>query len=539
MRRRLIDGCINVSRTWDKMHPIYAFSKRIKEQQVSHHAITDDVDVTNIQLVTQKLLALPKVSKSSIDELDLNTNARKWATSLIRNFPSNVNKDEMGYLLNDFTESMRTRMREESKYAIGLLMESGLLLCHSAFGEETITPEWKTIPRMLDTDNVLRYVYFISEKGTINVEYWEREATSSFVEWLGLPQKVAFLFGGRYRIFSQIEGVTTELQLTDSEMENLISSHPEFKDGTIKLSTPIQILNVAEVRVGRKSYENVQDFIQDYDAEKYGIARYAKEYERIRMKALPLLVKYYDEKTRLVRKEEEEEVTEVAKTTPSFDILFVNENIEFRASYLKDIIKRFINNEMIRIFHAGVKFKASPLVLGGLELYNRIQVDSLTQQVIEYYKDTGLQDRNLATLIKYVVLKKLADTNQESPLVHFFQPLCNEILRSVASDKKWSKLEDKVLEYKSASLVDGDNGKVIDRLKDDLIKKLKESPFKIYCVGVEDDGTVNPVPSSRLKSDRIETIRKGLERELTSTNIYICSVPQASGSMLLILASVQ
>ena len=517
------------------MYSIYAFSKRIKEQQVIHHEITDAVDITKIQQVTQKLMALPRVSKSSIDELELRTNARKWATSLITNFPSNVNKDEMGYLLTDFTDAMRTRMREESKYAIGLLMESGLILCHSAFGEETITPEWKTIPRMLDTDNVLRYVYFINEKGTINVEYWEREATSSFVEWLGLPQKVAFLFGGRYRIFSQIEGVTTELQLTDSEMERWILSHPEFKDGTIKLSTPIQILNVAEVRAGRKSYENVQDFIQDYDAEKYGIARYEREYDRI--KVLPLLVKYYDEKTRLARKEGEEEITEVAKTTPSFDILFVNENIEFRASYLKDITKRFINDEMIRIFHAGVKFRASPIVLGGLEFYNRIQVDSLTQQVMEYYKDTGLQDRNLATLIKYVVLKRLADTNQESPLVHFFQPLYNEILGSAVLDKKWSKLEDKVLEYKSADFVAGGNGEVIARLRDDLSKKLKENPCKIYFVGVEDDGTVNPVPSSKLKSDRIETIRKGLERELISTNIYICSVPQADGSILLILAS--
>jgi len=517
------------------MYSIYAFSKRIKDQQVVHHEITDAGDVTKIQQVTQKLEGLPRVSKSSLSELELRTNARTWATSLITNFPNNVNKDEMGYLLTDFTDAMRTRMREESKYAIGLLMESGLILCHSAFGEETITPEWKTIPRMLDTDNVLRYVYFINEKGTINVEYWEREATSSFIEWLGLPHKAAFLFGGRYRIFSEIEGVNTEFQLTDPEMEQWLQTHPEFKEGTIRLSTPIQILNVMEIRAGRKSYETVRDFIQDYDAEKYGIARYEKEYERI--KVLPLLVKYYDEKTRLARKEGEEEIAEVAKTTPSFDILFVNENIEFRASYLKDIVKRFINDEPIRVFHAGVKFRASPIAFGGLEIYNTMQVDSLTQQMMDYYRDTGLQDRNLSMLMRYAIIKRLAETNQQSPLVHFLQPLCNELLGSIVLDKKWTKLEDKVLEYKSADFIAGSNEEVIAKLSGDLNKKLKESTTKIYFVGVEDDGAVNPVPLSKLKSDRIETIRKGLEHELASTNVYMCPIPQTDGCILLILAS--
>ena len=517
------------------MYPIYAFTKRIKDQQVVHHEITDSEDVAKIQQVIERLECLPRVSKSSLSELDLRTNPRRWAMSLTTNFPSNVNKDEMGYLLSDFTDAMKTRMREETKYAIGLLMQSGLILCHSTFGEETITPEWKTIPRMLDTDNVLRYVYFINQKGTIDVEYWEREATSSFIEWLGLPHKAAFLFGGRYRVISQIEGVTTEFQLTDPEMEQWIISHPELKEGTIRLSKPIELLNVTEIRAGRKSYENVQDFMQDYDAEKYGIARYQKEYERI--KILPMLVKYYDEKTRLARKEEEEEVTEVAKTTPSFDILFVNEHIEFRASYLKDIVKRFINDEPIRVFHAGVKFRATPIVFGSMELYNGMQIDFLTQQMMDYYKDTTLQDKNLTMLMKYAIIRKLAEANQQSPLVHFLQPLSQGLIDSVVLDKKWSKLEDKILEYKSGDFVAGSNEEVIDKLSSDLKKKLKESAYKIYFIGVEDDGSVSPVAVSKWKSDRIEVIRNGIQNELGVTDIYMWPVTLTQGAILLLMAS--
>lgn len=520
------------------MFSIYAFSKRIKDQQVVHQEITDAEDVAKIQKVIEKLEALPRVLTSNLGELELRTNPKRWAISLTTDFPSNVNKDVMAYLLSDFTDAMRTRMREESKYAIGLLMQSGLILCHSTFGEETITPEWKTIPRMLDTDNVLRYVYFIGEKGIVSVEYWEREATNSFIEWLGLPHKAAFLFGGRYRLISNIGGVSAEFQLTDSEMERWISEHPEFREGTIKFANPVDFLNITEIRAGRKSYDNAQDFIQDYDAEKYGIARYQKEYERINSKALPMLVKYYDEKTRLVRKEAEEEVTEVAKTTPSFDILFVNEHIEFRASYLKDIVNRLISGESMRIYHAGGKFRASPITFGNLELYNGIDVDSLTQQVIDYYKGIGLQDKNLNILIKYAILRRLAEASQQSPCVHFLQPLFQGLINSMVFDKKWTKPEDKVLEYKSVDFVSGNNEEVIAKLAKDLNKKLKESPCKIYFIGVEDDGTVNPTLSSKWKSDRVEAISEGIQKELVIKDIYVWPITFTHGTILLLIASI-
>jgi len=515
---------------------IFAFSKRIKDYQVDHQEITDAADIAKIQQVIEKLEKLPRVSKSDLSDLDLRTNPKKWAISLTTNFPSSVNKENMADLISDFTDAMRTRMREESKYAIGLLMQSGLILCHSSYGEETITPEWKIIPRMLDTDNVLRYVYFINEKGTMKIEYWEREATSSFIEWLNLPHKAAFLFGGRYRLISNIEGVNTEFQLSDSEMETWISKHPEFREGTIKLANPVERLNISEIRTGRKSYDNVQDFIQDYDAEKYGIARYQQEYERINSKALPLLVKYYDEKTRLVRKEGDEEVNEITKTTPSFDILFVNEYIVFRASYLKDIITRFINGDVVKVFHAGGKFKTTPLTIGCMEIYNRLKTDIVIEQITKYLKDTSIQDKNLNVIMQYVILRRLAEVNKESPLIHFLQPLFQGIIDSLVLDKKWAKLEDEILEYKSGEFIVGRNDEVIKRIGSDLSKKLEKSSCKVYLIGVEDDGTVRPVPVSRLKSDRIETLRKGLKNELKVNDVDIFVVRQNEEAIVLLIA---
>ena len=518
------------------MTSIYAFTKKIKEGTVVHREIVDPEDIAKIGHVIEKLVELPKASELRMDELKLRANAREWVDSLLRAYPDEANEKEMGYLVSDFTDTMQTRMREESKYAIGLLMPSKLILSHSSFGEETITPEWKTIPRMLDRDNVLRYVCFIIEKGVISVRYWEREASSSFIEWLGLPRKAAFLFGGKYRIRCEIEDITTEFQLTEQEMERWLQSHSELRGGTIKFSKPIQLLSITEIMAGRKRYEDPEDFIQDYEAEKIGIPHYTREYERINSRLLPMLVKFYDEKTRLVMREGEEETTEVEKAEPTFDILFVNEHIDFRASYLNDVIKRFINGEQIKIVHVGVKFRAHPYIIGSMEIYNEIQIDPLVQLLVNKYNDINVQDMNLDLLLRYAIFKRLAEVHSESPATHFFEPVSQGIMNLISLKGKWTKLENTVFEYKSGDIIAGGNEEIIQKLSGDLKSKLKESPCKVYFIGVEDDGTIHPIASSRLKSDRVESIRNSLQNELGIDSLYAYPVIQEKGGILLIIA---
>lgn len=518
------------------MSPVYAFSKSVRGDKIVYHKIADSKDTEKIAEVVQKLEALPKVLKSRLHELDLRTNPKNWLSSLLKGYPNEVKREEMEYLLLDFTEPMKTRMREESKYAIGLLMPNRLILCHSLFGEETITPEWKTIPRMLDSDNVLRFVCFLGEGGEITVMFWEREASSSFIEWLGLPRKQAFLFGGKYRIHCEIEGVITEFQLTEEEIEDWISRHPEFKEGKIRLSTPVDLLTVSEIRVGRRRYENARDFMQDYEAQSYGIAHYQEQYNGINKAVLPLLMKYYDEKTRVVRIEGDQEMQEVAKVTPNFDILFVNETIELRASYLTDIARRFVNSEPVKIFHAGHAFRTPPLVVASMEIYNEIQIDSLTRLLIGYYKETNLQDRILDRLLKYTMLQKLAESNRGLPIASFFGPLSRETMEEIILEGTYSKLEEGILEYKSQDIFAGGDTEIIRKLSEDLARKLKRSPFKVYIIGIEDDGTVKPLSASRVTSDRVEGIRTGVQNELSSANIYALPIIREDKAILLMLA---
>lgn len=515
---------------------IYTFTKRVKEGTVSHRKIADVGDIIKIGEVIKRLEKLPKASSLGMDELILRTNVKEWVSSLLGGSIDKASEKEMGYLVSDFTDAMQTRMREDSKYAVGLLMPSKLLLSHSSFGEETITPEWKTIPRMLDRDNVLRYVCFINENGVINVRCWERDASNSFIVWLGLPRKAAFLFGGKYRIRCEIEDITTELQLTEQEMGKWLQIHSELREGTIKFSSPVQFLSITEIMVGRKSYENPEDFIQDYEADKLGIPRYEKEYQRINAKSLPMLVKYFDERTQVVRIEGGEEIVEVTKTEPSFDILFVNEYIHFRASYLKDIVKRFVNGEPIKIVHAGVKFKTHPFVIGCMEIYNDIKPDALTQTIVNHYNNINLQDIYLDRMLRHAIFKRLAEVNSKLPITHFFEEVSQEIMKLISLKAKWTGLEDTILEYKSGDIFTGSNEEIVEKLSKDLKKKLKESPCKVYFIGVEDDGTVHPLLSSRLRSDRIESIRNGLQNVLSIDNVYACPAIQGEEGIMIIIA---
>ena len=518
------------------MHPIFTFTKQIAGTEIAQKEINDISDIKKLDDVVQRLEALPSVSQSRLEDIGLRTNPKKWIKILLDSYPKHVSDVDMENLLFDFTDSMQTRMREENKYALGLLLEGRLVLCHSKYGQKTITPEWKIIPRMLDIDNILRYVSFSQLDGDIYVNYWERSATSSFIEWLGLPRKQAFLFGGKYRVVAEVEHTVIEFQLTEDEMEQWIEKRPEFKMGEIRFSNPINSLKINKVRIGSKQYDNTKDFIQDYRAEQHGIPVYRREYRNIKSEYLPLLMKYYDEETQVVRIEGDEKVVVVDKTSPHFHILFADGDIEMRASYSHELAMRLKNKEKLRVFHAGMQFKDESFSLGNLNIFNDMRINDFVEQVVSYYNEINLQDVTLDIIFQYVIFQILAQANHGLPIEYVFTLLAEEITRELIFQNKLTKVEDRLLEYKSRDILNGNNGQIINTLADDIRKKLKNDKCKLYIVGVEDDGTFDPILASRMQSDRIEKIRQGLQRELPTVTISAFPVTRTDQALLFILA---
>ncbi len=517
------------------MQPIVTFTKKIKEQAISCKEIADIRDIEKIGEVINKLECLSGLRTSNLSELGLRTNQKNWTSISLLDYPGLIRQHEMEYLISDFTDSMQTRMREETKYALGLLMEGKLILCHSVYGEQTITPEWKTIPRMLDTDNVLRFVSFSCEAGEIIVRYWEREATNSFADWLGLSRKQIFLLGGKYKLRTEIENISVEFQLDEEEIKVWLIAHPEFKDGKIDLPNPIYSLIIKEIRAGGKPYTNMRDFIQDYEAEAFGMPRYQKEYQKIKSNNLPLLMKFHDEKEKVLRIEGDDKTVEVDKTTPDFHILFADGTIEIRPSYLVEIVNKIKNREHQKIFHAGHKFGTPPLSIGGTEIYNQISLNPAVRLMIDYYNATHLQDLHLNVLLLYSIYQVLGVINAGSPLSYIFQEISTELIDKPVLHGKMSKTEDSILEYKSRDILVGGPEKVISELGEDIKVKLQSSPCKVYCIGIEDDGSLCPVSVSRIRSDRLDKIRQGLLSRFPSYEINLLPVTQGEDALLMIL----
>ncbi|MBN1855608.1 MAG: hypothetical protein JW846_01485 [Dehalococcoidia bacterium] len=518
---------------------IFAFSKSVKDNRVERHDITELGDVAAIDAVVGQLESLPNVSVQPLDTLRLRSNPRSWVIRLICERSDLEPIDEhANHLLTDFTEAMQTRMREEHKYALLLVMGERVLLCHSTYGERTITPEWKTIPRMLDSDNVLRFALFRVLGSTVQVTSWEREASSSFVDWLGPPKRSGFLFGGRFRVRFEIDGVIGEMQLTEEEMEAWVERHPEFIQGTVALKNSVRELPLRGIRSGRQYYDDrdLGEFLQDYESEKRGVSRYALEYDRLQKDALPLLTPYYDERSRVVRVEEGQEVEVVNKDTPGWDIVFTCNRIDIRHSYLSDIATRLVNGDEVCVFHAGEPFGAPAIRIGGLHLYNRLELDGVTSALQGYRGQLNVEDSNLALLLLIAELECLGRSLKTRPIEKFLALLASELQSRIKWARKWMSLEGSVVEYKSADFLAGHNAEVAGRVSEDLRRKLHDSSLKVYLFGVEDDGSVRHVAGQHFPSDRLEHIRKELAKTVPYARVHIFPVCSDGESLLVLVA---
>ena len=516
------------------MDLIHAFARGIKDSRLESQVISDFGQIGKIAQIIENLEHLHGFQHVPLGETALDTNIKDWVINLINQYPK-VDENLIRYLLQDFTDSMKTRMREETKYVIGLLTANRFLLCHSIFGGETITPKWDIIPRMLDTDNVLRYVSFSKREGVISLTFWEKDASQSFIEWLGLKRKMGFQFGGIYRIRSEMTGMTIELQLDENQIEDLIDMHPEFKENQISLSSPIHMLNINEITVGTRHYENSEQFLQIYHAEKYGLQPYAEKYEKLMKSISPLVIKYIDDETQVISIDQEQENVEIQKDIQGIEILFVNQFIDLAVSYQNKLATKLINNDLLKVYHAGCQFSPSPYQLKNMDILNKLNMDELTSIMTEFYNSVILHDKTIDKILKYSILDRLARINIELPITHFFSKLARQILDSLEIEEtKWLKEEDTVLEYKASDFLTGNNAEIITKLANDIKTKSKQSPFKIYMVGIEDDGTIHPTNITRLPSDRVEKIGSGLQKELKNNKINICRIIENDKCFLLI-----
>jgi len=523
--------------------PIYVYSKQIKEKEILSNIRKKTAEKENLVSVIGSLMEIGK--STPFEKLDFGDNCTDWINDVLDDFSNNDTHKEssLKFLLNDFSKNMNTRMRETDKYAIALVSKKFLLLCHATMGERTITPLWEVVDRMLDKDNVERFVIFKKIGNLITVTYYEHSPSGFFVNWLGLTSREAFTYlGGRNRITSAIDGISYSFELTDDQIENqILKDNGIFsrENDQLILKTPITMIDIKQIRVGKKYYSHVSDFLQDYLARKNDLDYYHEEYQKISRSFSPMIHTFLDDIDALVSVTVANEELKIRKRNPNFKILFAGKTqlggmIEFRESYFMKIFSDYINGVHINIFHAGMKMHdldLGSLTIGSMELFNEIHCPECVHKLIEFDKNTEIKDTFLKTSLQFSIFQLLSQFNSEKPISLFFTKFSDALGNTIKIPKTVVQKEEKVIELKSRDfLVGGKEDAIVDRIADDINKKINDEPFKIYLFGVDEKtNKVEPITSQKFSSGRISGIEKKILKNCSNIQLSMVKIPLNHG----------
>jgi len=533
--------------------PIFVYSKQIKEKEIQSDIRKRIAEKENLVSVIGSLMEIGK--SRPMDQLDFGDNCTDWINDVLEDFSNdNVQKESsLKFLLKDFSNNMMTRMRETDKYAIALVSKKFLLLCHATMGERTITPMWEVVDRMLDKDNVERFVIFKKTKNLTTVTYYEHSPSGFFVNWLGLTQKEACNYlGGRNRISSAIDGIQLNFELTDEQIENqILKDTGIFTRGNdqLILKTPISRIDIKQIRVGKKYYAHVSDFLQDYLARKNDLGFYHEEYEKLSKSLDPMLRKYFDEIDGLVTVTNDNVEFKIRKRNPNFNIIFAGKtkmsaNIEFRDSFISKLFADYTNGVHLNIFHAGMKMyqpDIGPIMIGSMEIFNDIQCPESVVKLLEFDKNTDIKDKILKTSLHYSIFQLLNQSNSDKPISAFFSKFAESLGETIRIPKKVIENEGDVIELKSRDfLVGKKESDIVERIIDDINKKILEHPFKIYLFGVDEKtNKIEPINSRLFPSGRIGGLEKALVKKCNNqVKISLVKIPLNQGDECLFLMSV-
>jgi|GEM_PF-1305772 len=517
--------------------PILVFYRRVKSEitEVEQREVSSEDKRRAVIDVINKVLRSAHIIKD-FDDLDLNLNRRMWITELLSLYPDVDIKDAQ-FLLNDFTYEMKSRMREEEKYGILLLAPGLLILCHSKFGEITITPDFKILPRMLDTDNVIRFVAFIrNENGKIQVKYHEEYKTKFLVEWLGISKREAYSYlGGRYRLEGDVNGIKISLELLPDEFYKLLKGHIDginLQDGRIVFEHPIEGLPITLARAGKKPYKDLEEFVQDFMLEYFTVDKIKEKYKQVLGSVYVSMgsFKVFDDKEEVLVMSSGRLVEKIPK---AFDVMIpifgTKGKIEIRESFLRNMATKLVNGEKIRVFHPGDDFSPEPIAVDSLEIYNKLHTSDALKKVLEAVNQSETGKSYIDRLLMYSALKLLITENMDKKISFFLEKLSSKILSIIQVPKSKIMLlrkEDVLVEYKSREYLEGKNEEIINKISEDLVSKFKSRVIVIYYFGFDEKTRVfDGINLSRINDDRLRKWEEGVRNKVGASRVYFYDVP--------------
>lgn len=445
-----------------------------------------------------------------INELSLSENCKDWINRILNSNLKNI-KNFLAFLLRDFTHHMNTRMREAGKYVIAIIFENQILIAHSIFGKSTITPNCNVIERMLDRDNIMRYVLF---KKDGLVFFFEFTAPSIFLsDWLGLREDDSFRnYRGKTKFYTEFNGIPFILMPEDSDIQRIIQgSHIfNYKNNTITLGPSISIrrFDITKIKRGKKTYEDLGIFFDKLLASNYNLLFYQNKYKELLSSLDVFINDYYDDETELII----EKGKNIKKEGSKFLILFCNGFIKIHKRFLEKIKNKFINNEQIKIYHLGCQFSLNSVRIKNLEIFNVINL-KICLPLISYYNNNYNEVVNI--FLRAAIFNLLYESNKSKAISYFFKEMYKKLVSEINITYKVQIFEDDLIELKSRDFLSGNNNEIISKLEDDLRNKLYNKDLCLYLIGYDERiKEYEPVPLNRFDDSRIHLIAKKIKIKL-------------------------
>lgn len=500
-----------------------SFKVFYKSISVEEPKFKDNFAKKSKQGIIKVMKSLP-FDKLNFDELNISSNREIWIKSLLLKTDTNNIK----FLMNDFTDEMNTTMREKNKYVILILMKNELILVHTKLGEKSLSPKFKFYDRMLDKDNIMRYVWFKKNDDTINVQYYEKYQSKFFTNWLGVNQKDLFYeFGGTNKFYLDLYGYPLVLEIDDEDFEE--NDYFKFNNNLVTLKEPAEGFKINHIQRASKRYENIHDFEKDYTSRRFNLKYHQEKYNELMNSLIPLQNKIYDYET-CVKSTNNKYYLQ--KVNTNLTILFCNDKIDIDEEFLDSIILSIINNGEIELCHAGLKMIGTPIIIRNFKIYNDLSL-KLAKPLIDYYNTTDLSSSHKKEFL-YVIFHCLYQENQNSLYCYFLRKCTEEFSKKLTFSS--NIYENEIIELKSRDFLPKKTEEIIENLSKDINKKILHSDLKFYILGYDEKTrTYEPFSSQRFPDDRINNIKQKIKEKTKVSEITLFKMDYDNKNCILTL----
>jgi hypothetical protein len=410
-----------------------------------------------------------------------------------------------------------------------------------------MTQSWKVVKRMLDKDNVDRFVFFNIDHTVIYYEYYK---SISFVDWLGIPEKEAFYYlASKNRIYVDLNGIEASLELSDEQVDSILIKEEDknitIQNDILHFSPPIRNLSIKHINSGRRRFASIGEFKQYYLARIKNLLYYSEKYKNLTNSLLIYTTTFIDEKDGLrdLNKKDKYHIRKHGYVDVIFAGPINGQTIEIADSYLNYLFTKLINNEKVLIYHPAMEMydhESEVLRVNNFHFLNKLCCDNLAQTLVKLVNEQTYDEQIVRMVLLYTTFELLERLNSRTHVSYIINKLNLKLEQEIAKLRNGilSTHEDKIIEFKDSDYVAKDNKNIINDLARDLRKKLDKNAFKIYLIGInEKQRHIRPVSLTKFPDERLATIEDGIKKELDNINLHVklTKIPFNDNECLLML----